>query len=203
MLKFNSSAVRGVIPVIPVFAFAFIASAFLSSCTEPEKTETWKEAEALHERMVQTGDKLHHELEATMSGVNDHFEKAIAKGDSALAGQLASISSRLDRFDGNFHAWSESVVAMPGAGCSHADHDSHDHGDHDHGDHDHGDHAAHVHTQTLPDGLSDEDMLEIQQEIMASLEVLKRNFASILAASAADHAPGEAAHVTNASESGE
>jgi hypothetical protein len=191
MLKFNSSAVSG---IIPVFAFAFIASTFLSSCTEPEKTETWKEAEALHERMVQTGDKLHHELEATMSGVNDHFEKAVAKGDSALAGKLASISSRLDRFDGNFHAWSESVVAMPGAGCSHADDEGHDH-DHDH--------AAHVHTQTLPDGLSDVDMLEIQQEIMASLEVLKRNFASILAASASDHAPGEAVHVTNASESAE
>ena len=179
MMKFTSPILRGLIP-------AFVAASFLTSCSEPEKTETWKEAAALHEQMVELGEQLHSDLASTMVVVNDKFEAFISNGDSAMARELASVSSRLDRFDGNFHAWSETVVAMPGSACSH-DHDDHDdHAGHDHDDHaghDHDDHAGHDHVETLPDGLSDEDMLEIQQEIMKAFDVLKRNFDSILAIS--------------------
>ena len=110
-------------------------------------------------------------VEDLMETVNADFESAVAKGDSALARRLASASARLEHFDSHFHTWNETVVAMPGESCSHEDHD-HDHGDHDH-----------HHVTTLPDGLSDEDMLEIQATIMEALEALNREFELIQSAS--------------------
>jgi hypothetical protein len=154
---------------LPLSALALFVTTVFSSCSEPEKSATWNEAATLHQHMVQIGEQLHHDVEDLMETVNADFDSAVAKGDSALARRLASASARLEHFDGHFHTWNETVVAMPGEGCSH--------GDHDHGDHDH------HHVTTLPDGLSDEDMLEIQAPMMEALEALNREFELIQSAS--------------------
>ena len=152
-------------------ALALLVTTVFSSCSEPEKSAIWNEAATLHQHMVRIGEQLHHDVEDLMETVNADFESAVAMGDSALARRLASASARLEHFDGHFHTWNETVVAMPGESCSHEDHD-HDHGDHDH-----------HHVTTLPDGLSDEDMLEIQATIMEALEALNREFQLIQSAS--------------------
>ena len=52
--------------------------------------------------------------------------------------------------------------------------------DHSHEGHDHGDHAGHDHSHdhgaTLPEGLSDEEVLQIQQALMSALDSLKADF---------------------------
>jgi hypothetical protein len=158
---------------LPLSAVVLFVTTIFSSCSEPEKSAIWSEAATLHQHMVRIGEQLHHDVEALMETVNADFELAVAKGDSAFARRLASASARLEHFDGHFHSWNETVVAMPGESCSHDDHEGHDH---DHGDH-------HHHVTTLPDGLSDEDMLEIQATIMEALEALKQEFELIQSAS--------------------
>ena len=80
-----------------------------------------------------------------------------------MAAQLAKLEGKLDRIHVRFHDWSETVTEIPGQACTH-DHSYH-HDGHDHG-HDH----SHDHGATLPDGLSDDEIPEIQQALLAALD---------------------------------
>ena len=135
-----------------------------------------KEAKAVHEQLTRISDELHDAIFEAMGLLEGQIDSAMMAGDTLLAGELAKLEGKLDRIHVRFHDWSETVVEIPGQACTH-DH-SHDHGDHD--GHDHGDHDGHDHSHdhgaTLPEGLSDEEVLEIQQALLAAIDSLKADF---------------------------
>ena len=151
-----------------------------------------KEAKAVHEQLTRISGALHDALMAAMAPLEDQIDSAMMAGDTLLAAELAKLEGQLDRIDVRFHDWSETVVEIPGQACTHDhghsghdhghahDHDGHDHADHEghnHDDHDHSGHDhAHDHGAQLPEGLSDEEILEIQQALQAELDRLKADF---------------------------
>ena len=158
-----------------------------ASCGEPQESAAMKEAKAVHEQLTRISGELHESLMVAMAPLEDKIDSAIMAGDTLLAAELAKVEGKLDRIDVRFHDWSETVVEIPGQACNHDHgHEGHDQGDHeghDHGDHDGHDHAGHDHDHDhgvqLPEGLSDEDILEIQQALMAGLDKLKAEFEGI------------------------
>ena len=144
-----------------------------------------KEAKAIHEQLTRLSGELHDALMEAMAPLEDQIDSAMMVGDTLLAAELAKLEGQLDRIDVRFHDWSETVVEIPGQACNHDhgheghDHEGHDHdhgdpADHDHAGHDH-DHS-HDHGATLPEGLSDEEILEIQQALKSALDSLKAEF---------------------------
>ena len=150
-----------------------------ASCGEPQESAAMKEAKAVHEQLTRISGELHESLMVAMAPLEDKIDSAIMAGDTLLAAELAKVEGKLDRIDVRFHDWSETVVEIPGQACNH----DHGHEGHDQGDHDGHDHTGHDHDHDhgvqLPEGLSDEDILEIQQALMAGLDKLKAEFEGI------------------------
>lgn len=161
-----------------IFALFVVAAAFIA-CGEStenkqpkEKSETIKEAEAYHEKVI----KLHNEVLSTLhSSIEGHEKRIEMYGDDPerkeIVEGLAKRLAKLEALHDEVHEWEHNIVEIPG----HAH--SHDH-DHDHG-HDH----KHDHAQDrVLEGLSDEEHLEIQKElyeqirqISSRLNVITRN----------------------------
>ena len=158
-----------------------LAVAFLiTACGGPQESASMKEAKAIHEQLTRISGELHDAILEAMEPLEGQIDSAMVVGDTLLAAELAKLEGKLDRIDVRFHDWSETVVEIPGQACNH----DHGHEGHDHG-HDHGDHAGHDHDHshdhgaTLPDGLSDEEILEIQQALLAALDSLKADFTRV------------------------
>ena len=159
----------------------------LAACGGPQESASMKEAKAIHEQLTRLSGELHDALMEAMAPLEDQIDSAMMVGDTLLAAELAKLEGQLDRIDVRFHDWSETVVEIPGQACTHDHgHEGHDH-DHEGHDHDHGDHAdhdhaghdhdhSHDHGATLPEGLSDEEILEIQQALKSALDSLKAEF---------------------------
>lgn len=160
--------------VLALMAFVML----LASCGGPQESAAMKEAKAVHEQLTRIGEELHESLMVAMAPLEDKIDSAMMVGDTLLATELAKIEGKLDRIDVRFHDWSETVVEIPGQACNHDhDHSGHDHGhSHDHDGHDHAHDHDHDHGAQLPEGLSDEEILEIQQALKAELEKLKAEF---------------------------
>ena len=157
----------------------------LAACGGPQESASMKEAKAIHEQFTRLSGELHDALMEAMAPLEDQIDSAMMVGDTLLAAELAKLEGQLDRIDVRFHDWSETVVEIPGQACTHDHgHEGHDHGHagHDHGDHADHDHAGHDHDHshdhgaTLPEGLSDEEILEIQQALKSALDSLKAEF---------------------------
>ena len=157
----------------------------LAACGGPQESASMKEAKAIHEQLTRLSGELHDALMEAMAPLEDQIDSAMMVGDTLLAAELAKLEGQLDRIDVRFHDWSETVVEIPGEACNHDHgHEGHDHGHagHDHGDHADHDHAGHDHDHshdhgaTLPEGLSDEEILEIQQALKSALDSLKAEF---------------------------
>ena len=151
------------------FLGLFAAAALMVACGGPQESASLKEAKAVHEQLTRISDELHDAIFDAMVPLEGQIDSAMVAGDTLMAAQLAKLEGKLDRIHVRFHDWSETVTEIPGQACSH-DH-SHDHDGHDHG-HNH----SHDHGATLPDGLSDEEILEIQQALLAALDSLKADF---------------------------
>ena len=81
----------------------------------------------------------------------------------------------MNEWDVRVHDWSETVVEVPGIESDHDDHAGHDHAGHDHGSHaghDH-DHDHSHHTAISLEGMSDDEILAIQEALLAELETLQ------------------------------
>lgn len=143
-----------------------------------------QEAKKVHEQLVRISGELHDALMVAMEPLEGRIDSAMMAGDTLLAAELARLEGKLDRIDVRFHDWSETVVEIPGHAHDHGhDHAGHDHGhSFDHDGHDHGDHEGHDHDHDhdhgaqLPEGLSDEEILEIQVALKDALDSLKAEF---------------------------
>ena len=155
-------------------------------CGTPPESEALKEAKAVHAQLTRIGEELHESLMVAMAPLEGQIDSAMMEGDTLLAAELAKLEGKLDRIDVRFHDWSETVVEIPGQACTHDhDHSEHDHGhSHDHDGHDHADHEGHDHSHdhgaALPEGLSDEDILDIQAALKTVLDSLKLDFERVV-----------------------
>ena len=149
-------------------------------CGEKAESESLKEARKLHDQLSRISGDLHEAMQASLVRIEEEIEASMSAGDSTLAIQLARLESQLGELDVRFHDWESTVVGIPGDACNH-DHDhGHDHGhDHSHGhDHDH----AHDHGNELSlEGMSDEEIREIQAALLAELQALQATYDAVQA----------------------
>ena len=158
-----------------------LVASLLSSCGEPAASPSLQKARAIHAQLNELSVTLHDGMQESLAVVETQIEASLQAGDSALAIQLARLESQLGELDVRFHDWNATVVGIPGDACDHdhgdhGDHEGHDHGDHDHahGDHDH----AHGNELSL-EGMTDAQILEIQEALLAELGALQALFDSI------------------------
>ncbi len=147
-------------------------------CGEPAESESLKEARKLHDQLSRISEDLHEAVQASLVRIEEEIEASMSAGDSTLSIQLARLESQLGELDVRFHDWESTVVGIPGDTCNH----DHDH-DHDHDDaHDHGHDHAHDHGNELSlEGMSDEEIREIQAALLAELESLQAAYDAIQA----------------------
>ena len=146
-------------------------------CGEPAESESLKEAHKLHDQLTRISGDLHEAMQASLVRIEEEIEASMSAGDSTLAIQLARLESQLGELDVRFHDWESTVVGIPGDACNH-DHDhAHDHEGHDHG-HDH----AHDHGNELSlEGMSDDEIREIQAALLAELQSLQTAYDAVQA----------------------
>ena len=156
-------------------------------CGEPAESKSLKEARKLHDQLTRISGELHEAMQASLVRIEEEIEASMSAGDSTLAIQLARLESQLGELDVRFHDWESTVVGIPGDACNH-DHDhAHDHEGHDHGhDHDHAhegdDHEGHDHGNELSlEGMSDEEIREIQAALLAELQSLQAAYDAVQA----------------------
>jgi hypothetical protein len=154
-------------------------------CGEPAESESLKEARKLHSQLTRISGDLHEAMQASLVRIEEEIEASMSAGDSTFAIQLARLESQLGELDVRFHDWESTVVGIPGDACNH-DHDhAHDHEGHDHAhdghDHDGHDHA-HDHGNELSlEGMSDEEIREIQAALLAELQSLQAAYDAVQA----------------------
>lgn len=137
------------------------------ACGETPTSLTLEEANKIHGQLTRLSGELHDRMLAETAALEVDIEAAMLAGDSSLAMQLARVETRMNEWDVRFHDWSETVVEVPGAESDHAGHDHGSHAGHDH-DHDHSHHAA-----ISLEGMSDDEILAIQEALLAELETLQ------------------------------
>lgn len=136
-------------------------------CGETAESESLKQARKLHEQVTRISGDLHAAMQASLAQVEEGIEASMAQGDSVLAIQLARVESQLGELDVRFHDWEATVVGIPGDACNH------DHG-HDHEGHDHAHDHAHDHGNELSlEGMTDEQIREIQAALLAELQAIQ------------------------------
>lgn len=144
-------------------------------CGEPAESKSLKEARKLHDQLTRISGDLHEAMQASLVRIEEEIEASMSAGDSTLAIQLARLESQLGELDVRFHDWESTVVGIPGDACNH-DH-AHDHEGHDHG-HDH----AHDHGNELSlEGMSDDEIREIQAALLAELQSLQAAYDAVQA----------------------
>lgn len=145
-------------------------------CGEPAESESLKEARKLHDQLSRISGDLHDAMQASLVRIEEEVEASMSAGDSTLAIQLARLESQLGELDVRFHDWESTVVGIPGDACNH------DHG-HDHGhEHDHSRDHAHDHGNELSlEGMSDEEIREIQAALLAELQGLQAAYDAVQA----------------------
>ena len=171
-------------------------------CGEPAESESLKEARKLHDQLTRISGDLHEAMQASLMRIEEEIEASVSAGDSTLAIQLARLESQLGELDVRFHDWESTVVGIPGDACNHDhdhahedhdhahdghDHEGHDHGHdhdyaHDHEGHDHGHDHAHDHGNELSlEGMSDDEIREIQAALLAELQSLQAAYDAVQA----------------------
>ena len=171
-------------------------------CGEPAESESLKEARKLHDQLTRISGDLHEAMQASLVRIEEEIEASMSAGDSTLAIQLARLESQLGELDVRFHDWESTVVGIPGDACNHDhdhahedhdhahdghDHEGHDHGHdhdyaHDHEGHDHGHDHAHDHGNELSlEGMSDDEIREIQAALLAELQSLQAAYDAVQA----------------------
>ena len=165
------------------FGIAIALCCVAGGCGEPAESESLKEARKLHDQLSRISGDLHEAMQASLVRIEEEIEASMSAGDSTLAIQLARLESQLGELDVRFHDWESTVVGIPGDACNH-DH-GHDHGhdhDHAHEGHDHGHDHAHDHGNELTlEGMSDEEIREIQAALLAELQALQAAYDAVQA----------------------
>lgn len=146
----------------------FAIAATMASCGDHnhEKSETLKQAEQVHEQVIQLSGDVANMIHSKTDMVGEKIQEYAAAGDSITASKLEMLNGKLESLHTKFHEVENGIVEIPGHEHTHADGEECDH-DHDHA------------KEALMEGLSDEQHLEIQSEQKRLLEELKTEIESI------------------------
>lgn len=139
------------------FLLSVIAIFTLVACHNHEDSATMKEAKKVHEGMIKLQAQMEETIGAKTSQIQDQLDAKLAEGDSLAAEQLQGLRNQIDSWHNALHQWEEEMVEIPGHAHTHADGEEHDHSSH---------------AGTL-EGLSDEEILEIQNELAKKLDSIK------------------------------
>lgn len=157
-----------------IFALFMVAAAFMACGEEAsnkqskEKSETIKEAEVYHEKMLKMLNETLQNLHNTIEGHEKRIE--LHGDDQERQESVQGLKARLEKLEAlhdEIHEWEHNIVEIPGHAHSH-DHDDHGH-DHKH------DHAQ----DRVLDGLSDEEHLEIQRELYEQVSAFSKRLETI------------------------
>jgi hypothetical protein len=146
------------------------------ACGDAPESATLKKANEIHNQITQLSADLHDTMMSEAMAIQVEMEKAMLAGDSALMLELAGIEGRMSQWDVRFHDWNATVAEVPGMEEEHSHDHDHDHSGHDHSGHDHGHHS----TVSL-EGMSDDEVLAIQEALLAELETLRALFEESIA----------------------
>lgn len=143
--------------------FLFILGiAFLAACTEApkEKSETLKEAEKVHETMLELKSEVANMIHEREEALEKRLTFAQENDDQELYGKYEAMMAKLQEVHTKFHDWESNIAEIPGHAHTHEPGEHHDH-DHDHAQ------------MRVLEGLSDEEHLAIQKEQLESLQRLR------------------------------
>ena len=153
-------------------AMATVLCCVAIGCGTPAESESLKEARKLHDQLTRISGVLHEAMQASLVRIEEEIEASVSAGDSTVANQLARLESELGELDVLFHNWESTVVGISGDACDH---------DHAH-DHAHGHDHAHDHGNELSlEGMSDDEILEIQAALFAELQALQAEYDAVQA----------------------
>lgn len=148
-----------------VAAGAFI---LLNACGTPAESPALVEARAIHADVSRMADGLHESIQSALVNAESQVDASLQAGDSVTAIDWARIESQLAELDVHFHDWNAHVVGIPGDACTH------EHGDDEHAhDHDHG-------NEQDMEGMTDEQVREIQQALLDELQALQLQYDAIV-----------------------
>ncbi len=134
-----------------------LAVLVLTSCaTEKSDSEEIKEAKAINEAIKILQEDVDNKIHQKMDEVNIKLEEAIAMSDSISAVKINEAEDALYRIHDTLDEWRANLLELP------EEEHNHEECDHDHS-HDH-------EKEKLLEGLSDKEILEIQQELKQSLD---------------------------------
>jgi hypothetical protein len=159
--------------IVKSLFFVGLCAMTWTACGDAPTSLTLEEANKIHGQLTRLSGELHDRMLAETAALEVEIESAMLAGDSSLALQLARIESRMNEWDVRFHDWSETVVEVPGIESDHDDHAGHDHGSHAGHDHDHSHHDHSHHAAISLEGMSDDEILAIQEALLAELETLQ------------------------------
>jgi hypothetical protein len=166
----NQTMMKTLNSVLVIFLFAAICA----GCSDAPKSEILEEANEIHEQITRLSAELHDAMMAEATSIQVNMEQAVLAGDSLEIAELVAMEGLLTAWDERFHDWNATVVEVPGMEVDHDhghDHSDHDHG-HDHSGHDHSGHDHGHHSQISLEGMSDAEILSIQEALLAELEAL-------------------------------
>ncbi|MEO0403903.1 MAG: hypothetical protein AAF193_03435 [Bacteroidota bacterium] len=140
--------------------FVFLAIA-MCSCHSHEDSPTIKEAVEVHKNMRALYSDLESIAIAKKEEVKGHLKEAEMNADTLSAEKLASLNAELEKLHQDLATWKENLVEVPGH-CFHEEGEPHEHH-----------HHAHL------EGLTDEEMLKLQQELEQQLKDIEQSIKSV------------------------
>ena len=141
--------------------FAFTVITCLLACHNHEESPALKEAVEIHKNIRQLCGDLEDGIDQQMTVIEAQLNDASVKADSITAVQLAKVNAELVDLRGGLKNWKDDLVEVPGH-CFHEEGEPHEH-----------------HDQAHLNGLSDAEILEIQKELEAELNVLSEQLNNI------------------------
>lgn len=145
----------------------FISSVLLSvvfvGCHDHEDTETLKEAKRIHEEMIKVQANLENVMQVKGEELKNSMQNALAKGDTMLAENLHKVTNQLHDVTAKLEHWEQNLVEIPGHVHVHAD----------------GEVCNHDANDPSLEGMTDADILEIQNELKLQLEKIQAQLKAI------------------------
>lgn len=153
------------------YLFIAVAAALVACSPKPkEESATLKEAREVHNRMMEVASSTRNLLEAEIARVQPKAQSYLDAGDTLMSQKMQFLAEKLAALRNQLQTWEQNVVAVPGEAGQ-----AHDHAHESSGDHSH----DHSHEANPAEGMSDEQMLEVQKSLEQEIQALSASLAEV------------------------
>jgi ABC-type nickel/cobalt efflux system permease component RcnA len=147
------------------YLFILLAALMVACQPKPkEESAAMKEAREVHQRMTEVASATKNLIEAEIARVQPKIQPFIDAGDTLMAEKMQAIAGKLAELRDKLQAWEKNVVAVPGE-------DAHDHA--------HGEGHDHSHASNPTEGMSDDQVLEIQKSLEEEINTLSMSLTEL------------------------